>query len=98
MTNGKPIHNPLLAWREIDGAVVIISPADSVVHELNKTAGCIWKHMDGERSAEEIAGLLAAEFDVPSESALMDTFELLAVLEEKRLVLFTAAMEMARHG
>jgi Coenzyme PQQ synthesis protein D (PqqD) len=97
MTHGKPAHNPSLAWREIDGSVVIISPADSMVHELNSTAGFIWKHTDGERTAGEIARLLAVEFDVPAESALADTLELLAVLEKKQLVMFSPAMEEVRN-
>ena len=29
--------NPALAWREIDDETVIISPNDSVMHELNDT-------------------------------------------------------------
>ena len=93
MTDGKPARNPWLAWREIDGSIVIISPADSMVHELNSTAGFIWKHTDGERNTEEIAGLLAAEFDVPAKAALMDTLELLAILEGKGLVMSSPAME-----
>ena len=97
MTDGKPAHNPSLAWREIGGSIVIISPADSMVHELNSTAGFIWKHADGERGASEIASLLAAEFDVPAESALLDTLELLAVLEEKRLVMFSSPREGMRN-
>jgi len=98
MTDGKPAHNPSLAWREIDGSVVIISPADSMVHELNSTAGFIWKHTDGKRAAEEIASLLTAEFDVSAESALLDTLELLAVLEENGLVMFSPVMEGMRNG
>jgi hypothetical protein len=97
MTDGKPAHNPSLAWREIDGSIVIISPADSMVHELNSTAGFIWKLTDGQHGAEKIASLLAAEFDVPAESALLDTLELLAVLEEKSLVMFSLAMEAIRN-
>ena len=97
MTHGRPAHNPSLAWREIDGSVLIISPADSMVHELNSTAGFIWKHTDGERTAEEIACLMGVEFDVPAESALADTLELLAVLEKKQLVMFLPVMEEVRN-
>jgi hypothetical protein len=39
--------NPLLAWREIDGAAVIISPGDSVMHELNGTGSAVWRLLDG---------------------------------------------------
>ena len=68
--------NPMLAWREIDGSIVIISPEHSMVHELNPTASCIWKKVDGTRTTDEIAVQLAAEFDVTRESALADVHEL----------------------
>ena len=45
---GYIVRNPKLAWREVDGEMVIISPEDSQVHELNETASLIWKHAGGE--------------------------------------------------
>jgi phosphatidylserine decarboxylase len=80
------MRNPQLAWREIDGEIVIISPEDSQVHELNETAALIWKHADGERSVEQIAAGVAAEYDVSCESAQKDIAELIAQLEEKQLL------------
>jgi len=86
MTDSRPAHNPLLAWREIEGDVVIISPEDSLLHELNTTASFVWKQLDGGRDLTEIARLLAEEFDVAPEQALADTRELIALLERKRLL------------
>lgn len=82
----EPFPNPLLAWREIDGQVVIISPASSVMHELNLTASFIWKQADGNRSSREIARLLGAEYDVAEEVALADTLEFIAHLEAEGLL------------
>lgn len=82
----RPAQHPLAAWREIDGAVVIISPHDSVLHELNETAGFIWKQATGRLTVEEIAALLAQEFDVDEAAALADTRALLAELAGKRLL------------
>ena len=84
-------QNPLLAWREIQGEVVIISPEDSVVHELNSTASFIWKQVDSQRSAAEIAARVAEEFDVTYGAALCDTEDLLARFAEKGLLLPAAA-------
>jgi hypothetical protein len=81
-----PMRNPQLAWREIDGEIVIISPEDSQVHELNETAALVWKHADGEQSVEEIAAGVAAEYDVSCESAQKDIAELIAQLEDKQLL------------
>jgi coenzyme PQQ biosynthesis protein PqqD len=82
-----PTRNPQLAWREIDGEIVIISPEDSQVHELNETAALIWKRADGAQTVEEIAASLAAEYDVTRESAQQDVAELVALLAEKQLLM-----------
>ena len=88
-----PVRNPKLAWREIEGEIVIISPEDSQVHELNETASLIWKYADGSRSCDEIAANVAAEFDVTLEAARADVAQLVAALEEKRLLFVAAAVE-----
>ena len=78
--------NPQLAWREIEGRVVVISPEDSVVHELNETASFIWKQADRGCSVSEIANLLSIEFCVEASQARSDTEELLRMLLQKGLV------------
>ncbi len=98
MTDGKLLHNPLLAWREIEGEVVIISPEDSVVHELNETASFIWMQVNSSRSPAEIADLLAAEYDVAAEVARADTEELISHLEAKRLLLRSPFAGGVTHG
>jgi Coenzyme PQQ synthesis protein D (PqqD) len=87
---GRPERNPNLAWREIDGEVVIISPEDSQVHELNETASLIWKHADGTHGLEEITAQVAAVYDVAPEAARTDVAELIAQLDEKRLLISVA--------
>ena len=84
-------HNPLAAWTEIDGEIVVISPQDSVLHELNDTASFVWKQADGRRSAEAIAELLAGEYDVAAEQARADTEEFVAHLLAKKLLVAAGA-------
>jgi hypothetical protein len=81
------VLNPQLAWREIEGRVVVISPVDSVVHELNETASFIWKHADRGRDVREIVELLAEEFGIDIAQAKNDTEELLTLLQKKGLVI-----------
>jgi hypothetical protein len=78
--------NPALAWREIDEATVIISPTDSVMHELNDTGSFLWKNIDGQRSAAELAGLLAESYKVAPDVALTDTQALLEEMASRKLV------------
>jgi hypothetical protein len=81
-----PRQHPNAAWREVDGAVVIISPEDSVLHELNETASLVWKEADGTRTAQQIAERLAEEYQVEQATALADTIELVAHLAQKKLL------------
>jgi len=84
--NARWQKNPILAWREIEGETVIVSPNDSVLHELNETGSFIWNQLDGRRAAAEIAADLAVEYDVKLEDAVRDTETLLEQLASKQLV------------
>jgi hypothetical protein len=92
---GKPFvfwqKNPALAWREIDEATVIISPTDSVMHELNDTGSFLWKNIDGQRSAAELAELLAESYEVTPDVALNDTQALLEEMCTRKLVVPVSA-------
>ncbi|MGD0543222.1 MAG: PqqD family protein [Candidatus Acidiferrales bacterium] len=83
--SGEITRNPKLAWREVDGAMVIISPEDSQVHELNETASLFWKHAEG-KTLDELVERIAAEYEVARETARNDLEELLAALGEKQLM------------
>ncbi len=78
--------NPALAWREIDNETVIISPNDSVMHELNDTGSFLWKNIDGKKSAAELAELLVENYEVNPDIALADTQSLLEEMSSRKLV------------
>ena len=83
--------NPALAWREIDDETVIISPNDSVMHELNDTGSFLWKNIDGRKSAAELAELLVENYEVTPEIALSDTEALLQEMSSWKLVVTVPA-------
>jgi hypothetical protein len=89
--SSRPTRNPQLAWREIEGEIVIISPEDSQVHELNETAALVWKSADGAQSVDEIAAGMTAQYEVSLDRALADVAELIAQLREKQLLLTAVA-------
>jgi hypothetical protein len=78
--------NPALAWREIDETTVIISPSDSVMHELNDTGSFLWRSIDGHRSAADLAALLAETYEVAPDMALTDTQSLLEEMASRTLL------------
>jgi len=83
--------NPALAWREIDDETIIISPNDSVMHELNDTGSFLWKNIDGKKSAEELAELLVENYEVTPDVALSDTQGLLEEMSSLKLVVTVPA-------
>lgn len=83
--------NPALAWREIDDETVIISPNDSVMHELNDTGSFLWKNIDGKKSAGELAELLAENYEVNPDIALSDTQALLEEMSSRKLLVAVPA-------
>ena len=78
--------NPALAWREIDETTVIISPSDSVMHELNDTGSFLWKNIDGYKSAADLAALLAENYEVAPDIALTDIQSLLEEMSSRKLI------------
>lgn len=86
MNHETVVLNPQLAWREIEGLVVVISPEDSVVHELNETASFIWKQASEGRNLAEIVRLLSDAYCVDAAQARADAEELLAGLSKKGLL------------
>ena len=84
--------NPALAWREIDDETVIISPHDSVMHELNDTGSFLWKNIDGKKSAAELAELLVENYEVTSDIALSDTQALLQEMSSRKLLVTVPAI------
>ena len=83
--------NPALAWREIDETTVIISPSDSVMHELNDTASFLWKNIDGYKSASDLAALLSENYEVAPDVALTDTQSLLEEMSSRKLLVLVPA-------
>jgi len=83
--------NPALAWREIDDETIIISPNDSVMHELNDTGSFLWKNIDGRKSAAELAELLVENYEVTPDVALSDTQALLEEMASRKLLVTVPA-------
>lgn len=75
-----------LAWRDIDGRVVIVDSSDSQLHDLSEVATFYWLLMDGTRSHDDLLAEATDEFDVDDATARADLEELLAVLAGKQLL------------
>jgi len=79
-------RNSRVAWRIIDGAAVIVTPDDGMVHRLNETGTWLWGEISEPLSAEQLASRMTAEFEVDADTALADVCEFLAALANRGII------------
>lgn len=78
--------SPKTAWRIIEGEAVILSMESKVLRGLNPVGSRIWELIDGQRSFEEIIGVVVQEFDVTPEDAGQDVGAFIQELLDRGLV------------
>ncbi len=75
-----PRRRPNVRTERLDDQYVLIDDRTGDAHRLNSTALLIWHGCDGRTTTREIAGRLAAAFDVEFDRALADVEQVLAAL------------------
>jgi hypothetical protein len=86
--NRIPTHHPRTAARVFSGEAVIITPAENKVRMLNTVGSRVWELADGTRTVDEIAGVLAGEFDVDLAQAQESATQFIDELAAKGLLAF----------
>lgn len=76
-----------LPYQEIQGQAVVVVPARRELHELDETATLVWGSLAKDRTLPELVEALCGEFEVEPARAEKDLRGLLALLEEKGLVI-----------
>ena len=78
LINHRFEKNPLIAWRAIDGVVVIVpikqpGPEISKLYRLkDPVSTTIWELVDGERTVHEILQVVCQDFDTEEKRAKKD--------------------------
>ena len=75
-----PRRNRTAGFRVFEGEATIVLPDGSYIKVLNETGSRIWELLDGRRGLDEIASVIAAEYDVPPEQAGRDVREFVDLL------------------
>ena len=86
------IPNPGFIMREIAGEILLVPVGEQTkvfngMITFSETGGFIWNHLDGKRTAAEIAQLLADECGVSLDTVLTDVEEFLESAFQKGLVI-----------
>jgi hypothetical protein len=79
------VRNPHVIATDLGAELVLLDPRSQQMFGLNATGRRVWQSLDG-RPAGELAAVLAAEFDVPAETAARDVSIVLARLRDAGLV------------
>ncbi len=84
--SGKPVINPMAILREeFDDWAVVFDPDTGKAFGLNPVGVIIWKYMDGDHTAGEIARILRDQVEDPPEHLQGDVEEFINVLVEQGL-------------
>ncbi len=71
-----------VAARMLGGEMMIMSPRDTTLFNLNDVGSVIWQSADGQTPLDEIVARLCAEFDVAPEVARQDAESFIQELVE----------------
>lgn len=77
---------PTAAWRVIEGEAVILSMETKMLRGLNPVGSRVWELIDGQRSVDDIVGVIVREFDVTPQDAGHDVRGFVQELLDKGLV------------
>ena len=75
-----------LVVREVSDGLLLLDMEAALVHQLNATAGFIWRHCDGVASPADIAASVAREYGVEEGAAARDVEMALSKLRALNLV------------
>jgi len=82
-----PRQNEDTASRSIDDAAYVLNPETSELHAFNEVGGRIWDLIDGERTLQAVAQIIADEYEVEPTVAEADVLEFAETLQEKGILL-----------
>ncbi len=79
---GRPLRrHPHVASRVYDGEALVVTPQNSRKHILSDVGTRVWDLIDGEHTLEQIAEIVAKEYEVTLETATGDIRDFIDVLE-----------------
>jgi hypothetical protein len=87
-SRGRPLRlrSEDLHWREVDGEVIVLDVTSATYFATGRSGALLWRALvDGARP-DELAGVLAAEFDLDPATAREDADRFVAELRARGLL------------
>jgi len=79
--------------RQVGQELLLLDTASNQIHQLNQTASFIWHNCDEARSSDDIARLLANEYEISYGLAVNDVVKTLEKLRELNLIVEADLLE-----
>ena len=79
-------RNETIRWRAFGTDGILLNPSSGDYFEISETGLLIWRHVDGQKTIEEIIENLATHFDITDEDLAKDTIEFMEELINKGLI------------
>lgn len=84
--DSRPRRRENVLTQKTSDGLVLLDPDGGEYFSLNEVGSRVWELCDGTRTVGEVVGVLAEEFEAPSETIRDDVLELLEELAAARLV------------
>ena len=82
----RPKRREGVLAQEAQGQTVLLRMDDGGYYALDEVGARIWELCDGERSLDDIVGVLCAEFDAPADLIRSDVVEFVDDLRQEDLL------------
>ena len=79
-------HSRRIAWRKVADEAIILDVQTAVYYSLTGVGLKVWELIGKGKSAAQIAGILAGEYDARESVIAADCAELIAKLGKKKLI------------
>lgn len=73
-------------FQKIEDETIIVDPKNRLMHQLNDVGSRLWELLIKERSVQEIADIIAEEYDIDAPTAQKDIIQILETLSEQKLI------------
>jgi hypothetical protein len=80
------VRRPGLHAVEMDGELVMMGHEQGEYYGLKDVAASLWEHLAEPRTADELCGLVADEYDVTADACRADVLAFLEELSAKELI------------
>lgn len=81
-----PQQDPRIASRVLAGEAVVVTPHDSLLHQLDEVGTFLWERATGERPLSALVDELCESYEVDRETAERDAEEFVQALVERGML------------